>query len=77
MQFDHLATISDHERPGITRLVFTERDVEARSYIKQLMTDAGLAIREDVMGNTFGRWEGSDSSSGQDLTFASMPCCTA
>ena len=67
MQFDHLATYSDTVRPGITRLVFTERDMEARVYIKGLMKEAGLAVREDIMGNTFGRWEGSDPKAGAIL----------
>ena len=64
MQFDHLATYSDTTRPGITRLVFTERDMEAREYIKGLMKEAGLTVREDIMGNTFGRWKGSDPTAG-------------
>ena len=66
-QFDHLATYSDTVRPGITRLVFTERDMEARVYIKGLMKEAGLVVREDIMGNTFGRWEGSDPKAGETL----------
>ena len=66
-QFDHLATYSDTVRPGITRLVFTERDMEARVYIKGLMKEAGLVVREDIMGNTFGRWEGSDPKAGKIL----------
>lgn len=69
MQFNHLATYSYCSRPGVTRLVFTERDVEARAYIKGLMKEAGLTVREDVMGNTFGRWEGSDSGAGLSLDF--------
>ena len=64
MQFDHLATYSDTTRPGITRLVFTERDMEAREYIKGLMKEAGLTVREDIMGNTFGHWKGSDPTAG-------------
>ena len=28
------------------------------------MADAGLTVREDVMGNIFGRWQGSNVSSG-------------
>ena len=38
--------------------------MEAREYIKGLMKEAGLIIREDVMGNTFGEWEGSDPKAG-------------
>ncbi len=36
-------------------------------YVKELMTAAGLAIREDPMGNIFGRWEGSDPGAGARL----------
>ena len=46
-------------------MVFTERDMEAREYIKGLMKEAGLTVREDVMGNTFGHWEGSDPKAGK------------
>lgn len=28
------------------------------------MTAAGLTVREDPMGNIFGRWEGSDPNAG-------------
>ena len=31
------------------------------------MKEAGLTIREDIMGNTFARWEGSDPQAGVDL----------
>ncbi|MCO5562088.1 hypothetical protein L7F22_015714 [Adiantum nelumboides] len=31
-------------------------------YIKNLMDASGLKVREDGVGNIFGRWEGSDSS---------------
>ena len=33
-------------------------------YVKKLMTDAGLHIREDAMGNIYGRWEGSEPDAG-------------
>lgn len=33
--------------------------------IKELMTDAGLSVREDAVGNTFGRWEGSQKGAGE------------
>eukprot|EP00955_Chlamydomonas_euryale_P093898 364814-Chlamydomonas_euryale.AAC.4 len=32
------------------------------------MTDAGLAIREDAMGNIYGRLSGSDAAAGSVLT---------
>lgn len=33
-------------------------------YVKSLMKDAYLTIREDAMGNIWGRWTGSDASEG-------------
>ncbi len=36
-------------------------------YVKELMTAAGLKIREDAMGNIFGRWEGSNSGAGRNI----------
>jgi ureidoglycolate amidohydrolase len=45
---------------AVTRIVFTARDLEARAWLKKLATDAGFSVREDAIGNTFLRWEGSD-----------------
>ena len=42
--------------------------MSARTYVKSLMTDVGLAVREDAVGNIFGRWEGSDAKLGSVLT---------
>jgi ureidoglycolate amidohydrolase len=55
-----LATFSDAEAPAVTRIVFTETDRRARAYLKGLFAGAGLTIREDAVGNTFARWNGSD-----------------
>lgn len=55
-----LGKISAAEPPVVTRVVFSEADIRARAYVKQLCADAGLAIREDAVGNTFVRWEGSE-----------------
>jgi ureidoglycolate amidohydrolase len=55
-----LATISEAEPPVVTRVVFSEADLRARAYVKQLCADAGLTITEDAIANTFARWQGSD-----------------
>jgi N-carbamoyl-L-amino-acid hydrolase len=55
-----LATISEAEPPVVTRVVFSEADMRARTYVKGLCTDAGLSISEDAIGNTFARWQGSE-----------------
>jgi N-carbamoyl-L-amino-acid hydrolase len=54
-----LAQISAAEPPVVTRVVFSQADQRARAYVKELCTAAGLDIREDPVGNTFARWEGS------------------
>ena len=57
-----LAQISAAEPPVVTRVVFSEADLRARSFIKDLCRATSLSIREDAVGNTFARWEGSDAS---------------
>ncbi len=44
----------------MTRVVFSPTDLAARAYVKRLCQEAGLTIREDAVGNTFARWEGSE-----------------
>ncbi len=55
-----LAQISEADPPVVTRVVFSEADMRARAYVKTLCAEAGLAVREDAVGNTFARWEGSE-----------------
>ncbi|XWS53861.1 hypothetical protein CRYUN_Cryun10bG0036600 [Craigia yunnanensis] len=57
-QIDELSTFSDTPAPSVTRILYTEKDVLARMYIKNLMRLAGLSVREDAVGNIFGRWDG-------------------
>jgi N-carbamoyl-L-amino-acid hydrolase len=60
-ELETLAGISD-AAGAVTRVVFTGTDLRARAYIKSLCVEAGLAVREDAVGNTFARWTGSDST---------------
>ncbi|MGA2216151.1 MAG: M20 family metallo-hydrolase [Bryobacteraceae bacterium] len=60
-ELDALGAISAEAPPVVTRVVFTEADVRGREFIKSLCRDAGLAIREDAVGNTFARWAGLES----------------
>src|SRR5579863_6485234 len=55
-----LAKISEAEPPVVTRVVFSQADLRARAYVKGLCAEAGLAITEDPVANTFARWEGSE-----------------
>ncbi|OMO54766.1 Peptidase M20 [Corchorus capsularis] len=57
-QIDELSTFSDTPAPSVTRILYSDKDVLARRYIKNLMGLAGLSVREDAVGNIFGRWEG-------------------
>jgi N-carbamoyl-L-amino-acid hydrolase len=59
-ELDTLATFSDAPAPAVTRVVFSDTDLRARAYVKSLCVDAGLAVREDAVGNTFARLAGSD-----------------
>jgi ureidoglycolate amidohydrolase len=54
-----LATFSDAPAPAVTRIVYSEPDRRAREFVKGLFVEAGLAVREDAVGNTFARWEGT------------------
>lgn len=44
---------------GTTRLTYSEQDRQARTYIKRVMTEYGLQMREDGFGNIFGKQEGT------------------
>jgi N-carbamoyl-L-amino-acid hydrolase len=61
-EIEALAQISDAEPPSVTRIVFTPKDLEARQWLRAKCLDAGLAIREDAIGNTFARWSGTNPS---------------
>jgi ureidoglycolate amidohydrolase len=55
-----LGQISEAAPPVVTRVLFSEADMRARAFVKDLCADAGLTIHEDAIGNTFARWHGSE-----------------
>jgi ureidoglycolate amidohydrolase len=59
-EIDELAKISDAEPPAVTRVVFSPADLRARAWMMARCREAGLAIRQDAIGNIFARWPGSD-----------------
>src|SRR2546421_6039421 len=61
-EIETLASLSEVPAPAVTRIVFSEQDLRARSYIKELCTNAGLDVREDAVGNTFARWSAASGS---------------
>ncbi len=65
-ELQHLATYTEPPTgpvaegdTAVTRVVFTERDREARAYVGSLASAANLRVREDAVGNTFFRWQGT------------------
>src|SRR6187431_253630 len=61
-EIDALAAISEQPAPVVTRVLFSEADLRARDFVKQLCRETGLALREDAVGNIFARWPGHDAS---------------
>jgi N-carbamoyl-L-amino-acid hydrolase len=57
-EIDALALITEAEPPVVTRILFSEADLQGREYVKALCREAGLALREDAVGNIFARWKG-------------------
>jgi N-carbamoyl-L-amino-acid hydrolase len=58
-ELEELARFSDAEPPAVTRVLFTESDLKARAFLKSLVREAGLILREDPAGNLFARWPGA------------------
>jgi ureidoglycolate amidohydrolase len=61
-EIEELALISDAEAPAVTRIVFTPTDLSARAWFVARCKEAGLAIRQDAVGNIFARWNGQDAN---------------
>jgi ureidoglycolate amidohydrolase len=59
-EIEALALISEAEPPVVTRIVFTPADMRARAWFVDHCRAAGLAVRQDAVGNTFARWQGSN-----------------
>jgi len=59
-ELEQLASFSDAAPPAVTRVLFTEPDRQARLFLKKLLAEAELSIREDAVGNLFARWPGTE-----------------
>ncbi len=59
-EIETLATYSDAPAPAVTRVLYTEQDMKARAYLKDLIREVDLSVREDALGNLFARWEGAN-----------------
>jgi len=54
-----LARIGATPAGGVSRPAYSDPDVDARHRVRELMRDAGLEVRVDAGGNTFGRLPGA------------------
>jgi N-carbamoyl-L-amino-acid hydrolase len=61
-EIEELAAISEAEPPVVTRVVFSPTDLRAREWLIGRCEKAGLAVRQDAIGNMFARWNGSEAS---------------
>ncbi|MCH8020570.1 Zn-dependent hydrolase [candidate division KSB1 bacterium] len=57
-----LSEFGKNPEGGVSRVAFSEADIQGREYIKSLMREAGLKVRIDAAGNILGRKEGLDSN---------------
>jgi N-carbamoyl-L-amino-acid hydrolase len=55
-----LSEFGKNPQGGVSRVAFSDADIQARSYIVSLMQQAGLTVRIDAAGNIIGRKEGRD-----------------
>ncbi len=60
LEIDELSRISAHPSPAVTRVLFSDEDLNARLWLTELAEKAGFSTRTDAVGNLFIRWEGSD-----------------
>ncbi|MEP7383517.1 MAG: Zn-dependent hydrolase [Gemmatimonadota bacterium] len=61
----HLAAMSafgKNEIGGVSRVAYSDFDLQGRAYTTQLMRAAGLTVTVDVAGNIWGRRAGSDAA---------------
>ena len=59
---EHLKNFTATPNKGCTRLPFTKEARQAANYLKTLMQEAGLEVKEDEAGNVFGFLRGTDPS---------------
>ena len=59
---EHLKQFTATPNKGCTRLPFTKEARQAADYLKTIMKEAGLEVKEDEAGNVFGFIYGSDTS---------------
>ena len=61
-RIQELSRFGRNPEGGVSRVAFSEADVQGRQYIMSLMREAGLTVRIDAAGNIIGRREGGDAT---------------
>lgn len=61
LRIAQLSTYGANPGGGVSRVAFSESDIEARKYIATLMTEAGLTVHIDTAGNLIGSRAGEQS----------------
>src|ERR1700688_2109135 len=56
---EKLSEFGRNPEGGVTRLGFSQTEMDARTYVMGLMKEAGLEVRVDAAGNIFGRRAGT------------------
>lgn len=60
---EKLKTFSDkNNKEGVTRLAYTAEDEQAHDFMTKKLSQAGLSVRKDAIGNIFARLPGKDST---------------
>lgn len=59
-RLEELSRIGQTASGGVTRLAYTPEDRQANDLVLRWMKEAGLAVRMDAAGNTFGRLDGME-----------------
>lgn len=57
-----LSQFGKNPEGGVSRVAFSDADLQGREYIQSLMKTAGLQVRIDTAGNIIGRREGRNAS---------------
>jgi N-carbamoyl-L-amino-acid hydrolase len=55
-----LAEFGKNPDGGVSRVAFSDADIEGRKYVGELMREAGLSVRVDAAGNIIGRRKGKE-----------------
>ena len=59
-RIEALSAFGANPEGGVSRVAYSDADIDARDYIVSIMRDAGLTVRVDAAGNIIGRREGSE-----------------